>query len=187
MIRLVVGLGNPGQQYKKNRHNAGFLLLDRLVDDLGASWANESKFHGHVAVHVFSQGKVLFLKPQTYMNKSGLSVAAIARFFKIEPEEILVVHDELDFDVGCVKLKKSGGHAGNNGLRDIIACLGVAGFYRVRVGIGRPRVGDVANYVLSDPSKQEMLDISLSFDTVLQKIEDILFGDMALSMNELNR
>jgi len=152
MIKLIVGLGNPGRQYEKTRHNAGFLFLDTLADQLGCTWVNESKFQG-----IFTQGKiantpVMLLKPDTFMNRSGQSVGKIARYYKLQPEEILVVHDELDFNPGIVKLKKDGGHAGHNGLRDIIAHLNSNQFYRLRIGIGRPAAGKfVAVFVLSSP------------------------------------
>ena len=188
MIKLIVGLGNPGRQYEKNRHNAGFLFLDSLVESCGQMWAGESKFHGHVANCLFGREAVILLKPQTFMNKSGLSVAAISRFYKIKVEEILVVHDELDLSVGVVRLKKGGGHAGHNGLRDIIAHLGSRDFCRIRIGIGRPLAGrSVADYVLSNPSKNEIERMGVACNAVELKIGDIVSGDVALSMSELNR
>lgn len=187
MIKLIVGLGNPGRQYEKTRHNAGFLFLDSLADDLGCSWFNEAKFQG-----IFAQGKiastpVMLLKPDTFMNRSGQSVGKIARYYKLQPEEILVVHDELDFNPGMVKLKKDGGHAGHNGLRDIIAHLNSNQFYRLRIGIGRPAVGKVvADFVLSNPSKNEFELLLTAFDFSKGYIAQMVNGDMTVVMNSIN-
>ena len=123
MIKLIVGLGNPGRQYERTRHNVGFLFLDLLADDLGCAWGSESKFQGLLAQGKIGRSPVILLKPDTFMNLSGQAVGKVARYYKLQPEEILVVHDELDFNPGIVKLKKDGGHAGHNGLRDIIAHL----------------------------------------------------------------
>ena len=187
MIKLIVGLGNPGRQYEKTRHNAGFLFLDTLVDQLGCTWVNEAKFQG-----VFSQGKiantpVMLLKPDTFMNRSGQSVGKIARYYKLQPEEILVVHDELDFNPGLVKLKKDGGHAGHNGLRDIIAHLNSKDFYRLRIDIGRPAAGKVvADFVLSSPPKSEFELLLTAFDLSRSYIPQMINGDMAAVMNLIN-
>lgn len=187
MIKLIVGLGNPGQRYEKNRHNAGFLFLDRLVEMCGQSWANEPKFHGFVANCIFNSKKVALLKPQTFMNRSGLSVAAFSRFYKINIEQILVVHDEIDLEVGLVKLKNGGGHAGHNGLRDIMANLGGKGFYRLRLGVGRPEAGkQVADFVLSNPSAAEREVLFSMFSNVESEIATIISGDFSLAMNNLN-
>jgi peptidyl-tRNA hydrolase, PTH1 family len=187
MIKLIVGLGNPGQQYEKTRHNAGFLFLDALASELGCSWSNESRFQGLFAEGSVVNGKVMLLKPHTFMNRSGQSVGKIARYYKLIPEEILVVHDELDFNPGVVKLKKDGGHAGHNGLRDIIAHLGSNEFYRLRIGIGRPAVGAVvADFVLSLPSKQEWEMLVNAFDLSRGFIGQMVAGDMVDVMNKLN-
>ena len=187
MIKLIVGLGNPGRQYEKTRHNAGFLFLDVLAQELGSTWADESRFLALFAVGSVANGKVMLLKPDTFMNRSGQSVGKIARYYKILPEEILVVHDELDFNPGVVKLKKDGGHAGHNGLRDIIAHLGSNEFYRLRIGIGRPAAGKVvADFVLSTPSKQEWEMIVNAFDLSSSFIGQMVTGDMAAVMNKLN-
>ncbi|MFA6053537.1 MAG: aminoacyl-tRNA hydrolase [Methylobacter sp.] len=187
MIKLIVGLGNPGRQYEKTRHNAGFLFLDDLASELGCAWVNESRFDGILAECGCSAGKVMLLKPSTFMNRSGQSVGKVARYYKLSPEEILVVHDELDFDVGMVKLKKDGGHAGHNGLRDIIAHLGSKEFYRLRVGIGRPSKGEaVADFVLSNPSKNEWESILSAFDRANGYVGQMISGDMSVVMNKLN-
>lgn len=188
MIKLIAGLGNPGRQYEKNRHNAGFLFLDHLLDSCGGSWSSESKFHGIVASSHVGGEKVIFLKPQAFMNRSGLSVGSVARYYKFKVDEILIVHDELDLSVGVVKLKKGGGHAGHNGLRDIMTNLGEKDFYRVRLGIGRPVSGrPVADYVLSNPSKEEFSMMLSAFDLIDLQINKIVAGNVAAAMNELNK
>ena len=187
MIKLIVGLGNPGRQYDKTRHNAGFLFLDALATELGCAWANESRFQGLFAEGSVANGKVMLLKPDTFMNRSGLSVGKVARYYKLLPEEILVVHDELDFNPGIVKLKKDGGHAGHNGLRDIIAHLGAKEFYRLRLGIGRPPAGKVvADFVLSSPSKPEWELLMVAFDYSRGFVGQMVAGDLAAAMNKLN-
>ena len=148
---LVVGLGNPGREYAKNRHNVGWMVVDELARRHGASW--REKFAGRLAELRIDGERVALLKPETYMNDSGLSVGAAAQFFKLEPESVLIVHDEGDFDLGRLELKTGGGLAGHNGLRSIAAHLKTPDFMRLRVGVGRPERGDrrpVADYVLSD-------------------------------------
>ena len=188
MIKLIVGLGNPGLKYEKNRHNAGFLFLGYLQESCSSSWSAESRFHGILSNCLVVGNKVLLLKPQTFMNKSGMSVGRVVRYHKIKAEEILVVHDELDLSAGVARLKKGGGHAGHNGLRDIIENLGDNGFYRLRLGVGRPRFGKkVADFVLSDFSKQEMLSMQLTFGAVGLYMDKLVLGEVAGIMNELNR
>jgi peptidyl-tRNA hydrolase, PTH1 family len=187
VIKLIVGLGNPGRQYEKTRHNAGFLFLDRLAIQYGGVWLKEARFQGYLTEGFLAANKVLLLKPETFMNRSGYSVGSVARYYKLLPEEILVVHDELDFNVGVVRLKKEGGHAGHNGLRDIIAQLGSRDFYRLRVGIGRPAPGKVvADYVLSEPSKSDWTAIDAAFDDVMRYMPDIVANDIAVVMNKIN-
>lgn len=186
MIKLIVGLGNPGAKYDKTRHNAGFLFLDGLVGS--GVWANEAKFSAHVASYVVAGEKVLLLKPQTFMNKSGISVGAVARYYKIKNDEIVVVHDELDLEVGVVKLKSGGGHAGHNGLRDIIEKLAGKDFYRLRVGIGRPLVGkNVADFVLSGLSKRDVVVLNDVFSTIEAELSQLISGDVSKVMNVLNK
>jgi peptidyl-tRNA hydrolase, PTH1 family len=187
MIKLIVGLGNPGRQYEKTRHNAGFLFLDALAQELGCIWTSEPRFQGFFAEGSIANGKLMLLKPNTFMNRSGQSVGKIARYYKLHPEEILIVHDELDFNPGMVKLKKDGGHAGHNGLRDIIANLDSKDFYRLRIGIGRPAAGKVvADFVLSPPSKQEWEMLVNAFDLSRSFIVQMVTGDMSAVMNKLN-
>ena len=148
---LVAGLGNPGREYARNRHNAGYLVLDELVRRHSGSW--RSKFSGQVAEIRVDDAKVVLLKPETYMNESGRSVGAAAQFFKVEPADVLVVHDEGDFDLGRLEVKFGGGLAGHNGLRSIAQHLKTQDFRRLRIGVGRPERGDprsLADYVLAD-------------------------------------
>lgn len=187
MIKLIVGLGNPGQQYEKTRHNVGFLFLDRLVSDFGASWSSESKFQGVFSICELLGFKVMLLKPSVFMNRSGLSVGKVARYYKLMPEEILIVHDELDFSPGVVKLKKGGGHAGHNGLRDIISHLESNEFYRLRVGIGRPVAGGlVADYVLSVPSSNDAKLIDFVISDCMGCLNELVSGGIAVAMNKIN-
>ena len=187
MIKLIVGLGNPGQQYEKTRHNAGFLFLDSLVKEFGGAWSNQVRFQGLFAECDVAGVKVLLLKPDTFMNRSGQSVGKVVRYYKLLPEEILVVHDELDFNPGVLKLKKDGGHAGHNGLRDIIAHLSSKEFYRLRIGIGRPSSGKVvSDFVLSAPSKLEWEMMLNAFDMASGCLGQMIAGDMAIAMNRLN-
>jgi PTH1 family peptidyl-tRNA hydrolase len=148
---LVVGLGNPGREYARNRHNVGHMVVDELARRHGGSW--KSKFSGQLAEIRLDGHKVALLKPQTYMNESGRAVGAAARFYKVEPSEVLVVHDEGDFDLGRLELKSGGGLAGHNGLRSTAQHLKTQDFLRLRIGVGRPERGDprpLADYVLSD-------------------------------------
>lgn len=187
MIKLLVGLGNPGRQYEKTRHNAGFLFLDKVLASYGSSWNVESKFQGVVAECLVAGNKLLLLKPQTFMNRSGLSVGQVLRYYKFSVDEVLVVHDELDLAVGMSRLKKGGGHAGHNGLRDIIQHLSGNGFYRMRIGIGRPSPGvSVADYVLSVPSKEDMDVLNNVLDEVVSYLPQIVAGDISAVMNKLN-
>jgi PTH1 family peptidyl-tRNA hydrolase len=155
-IRLIVGLGNPGREYETTRHNVGFQWVDELARSQKLSFKNESKFHGLTARGQLHGHEVLLLKPQTFMNVSGRSVGALTQFYKVEPAEMLVVHDDLDLPPGVARLKMGGGHGGHNGLKDIIAHLGTKDFWRLRIGIGHP--GDraeVSSYVLNDPRREE--------------------------------
>lgn len=188
MIKLIAGLGNPGQQYQKTRHNVGFLFLDHLLQSRSGSWSTESKFHGIIANSFIGSSKIILLKPQTFMNRSGLSVGSVARFYKLKAEEILVVHDELDFEAGVAKLKKGGGHAGHNGLRDIISHLNEKDFYRIRLGISRPAPGkSVSDYVLSKPSKDEQSLLIHAFDWIDSHLDTIISGNFSEAMNNLNK
>ena len=187
MIRLIVGLGNPGKKYSKTRHNAGFLLLDELAKVECVDFSRQARFFGELAEVNKDTGKLYLLKPGTFMNRSGQSVSSVMKYYKIHPEEILVVHDELDFDVGVMKLKSAGGHGGHNGLRDIIASLGVKDFKRLRVGIGRPGSGKVvADYVLSDFSKSDLHCVHELFFDFIGYFPLLLAGNFEALMQEFH-
>ena len=179
MIRLLVGLGNPGPEYEATRHNAGFWWIDTVARRLGAHLSADKAYHGLVARVNRPTGPIWLIEPQTYMNLSGKSVAPLARFFRIAPEEILVVHDELDVLSGQMKLKQGGSAAGHNGLKDIQAQLGSPAFWRLRLGIGHP--GDraeVAGYVLRKPPASERELIEGCIDRSMEALDLLLAGDM---------
>jgi len=178
MIKLIVGLGNPGRQYEKTRHNAGFLFVDRLASLSGAAWSRAGQFQADVAECFIGGNKVLLLKPMTFMNRSGASVSAVLRYYKFEVGELLVAHDELELAEGVARLKWGGGHAGHNGLRDIIAHVGTKDFYRLRIGIGRPSVGGVADYVLSGFSEDALIRVFGLFDVLLRDVDVLLAGNL---------
>lgn len=152
---LIVGLGNPGPQYMNTRHNIGFMVIDELADRLGIS-LSQQKFSGVYGQGMLTSGEpITLLKPQTFMNLSGKSVAPCAHFFKVSPAQIIVIHDELEFSFATLRVKVGGGHAGHNGLKSINASLGTQDFLRLRVGIGRPERGSVSDYVLKNFSSEE--------------------------------
>src|SRR4051795_1220660 len=168
---LVVGLGNPGREYARNRHNAGWMVVDELARRHGGSW--KAKFNGQLADIRLEGHKVALLKPETYMNESGRSVGAAAKFFKVDPESVLVVHDEGDFELGRLEIKVGGGYGGHNGLKSIGQVLGGPDFLRLRIGVGRPERGDprpLADYVLSNFEPHDDADtlISRAADAVEQ-------------------
>ena len=179
MIRLFVGLGNPGPEYEATRHNAGFWWVDALAAKLGARLVAERSWHGHVARANVAGSTVWLLQPMTFMNRSGQSVAALARFYKIAPAEVLVVHDELDLAPGQAKLKCGGGSGGHNGLKDIHAQLGSADFWRLRLGIGHPGVkAEVIDYVLRKPSPEQREAILASIERTLAASPELIAGEM---------
>jgi PTH1 family peptidyl-tRNA hydrolase len=186
-IKLIAGLGNPGREHARDRHNVGFWLVDRLAAAHSAALRKDSRHQALVARITASAGDVWLCEPQTYMNLSGRSVGGLARFYKIEPEEILVVHDELDFPPGTVKMKLGGGVAGHNGLKDIQAQLGTQGFWRLRIGIGHPGDRDVvADYVLNSPTPGERALIEASVERGLEIMSLVLAGDMQGAMHRLH-
>jgi len=179
MIKLFVGLGNPGPEYEATRHNAGFWWLDAVARQLKVSLAMDKSYHGLVARTLVDGQTVWLLAPQTYMNLSGKSVSALARFFKVLPEEILVAHDELDVPPGEAKLKRGGGHGGHNGLRDIHAQVGSHDYWRLRIGIGHPGdKAEVANWVLKKPSPDHRIAIEQTLDRCIKALPELLRGDM---------
>jgi PTH1 family peptidyl-tRNA hydrolase len=179
MIKLFVGLGNPGPEYEATRHNAGFWWIDALARDWKLNLVPERSYHGLAARANIGAQSVWLLEPQTFMNLSGKSVGALARFFKIAPEEILVVHDELDVVPGQAKLKFGGSHAGHNGLRDIHAQLGTGDYWRLRLGIGHPGVkSEVINWVLKKPLKEQREAIEDAIARTLHAAPALVAGEM---------
>ena len=179
MIKLFVGLGNPGAEYEATRHNAGFWWVDALADMLGARLVPERAYQALAARAGTAHGAVWLLQPMTFMNRSGVSVASLARFFKIEPAQVLVVHDELDLMPGQAKLKFGGSAAGHNGLKDVHGMLGTADFWRLRLGIGHPGVkAEVIHYVLKKPSAEHREAIDKSIAQSLEAVDLMLAGDM---------
>ncbi|WBY00501.1 aminoacyl-tRNA hydrolase [Ramlibacter tataouinensis] len=179
MIKLFVGLGNPGAEYEGTRHNAGFWWVDALARQLKLQLSPDKGYHGLVARGNVDGRTVWLLEPQTYMNLSGKSVAALARFFKIAPQEILVVHDELDVPPGQARLKLGGSHAGHNGLRDIHAQLGTGDYWRLRLGIGHPGVkSEVVDWVLRKPAPEQRDALLECIDRTLKAVPALLSGEM---------
>lgn len=186
-ISLMVGLGNPGREYATTRHNAGFWFIDAIARRIGAELRPEPKFHGHVARVSIGGDALWLLQPQTYMNHSGQAVAALARFHKIAPAQILVAHDELDLRSGAVRLKQGGGHGGHNGLRDIIAQLGSRDFTRLRLGIDHPgHSSQVTNYVLGKATQAERQAVCDAIDEVVDLLPNLLAGEFQQLMNHLH-
>ncbi len=186
-IQIIAGLGNPGNDYAHTRHNVGFWFIDQLVSHYHLNLKNESKFSGEIAKLESSAGNIWLLKPTTFMNRSGQAIARLAQFYKIKPEQILVIHDELDLPPGIVKLKKGGGHGGHNGLRDSIAQLGSKDFYRLRLGIGHPGSKErVVGFVLGKTPQSEQLLIESAISKALDSMDIILQGNMQKAMNQLH-
>jgi len=182
--RLIVGLGNPGRDYEETRHNAGFWFCARLAQIWGAALSSESRFHGFVGRNAQS---IWMLLPQTFMNRSGQAVSALARFHRIAPAEILVVHDELDIPPGQLRLKFGGGMGGHNGLKDITSHLGTQDYWRLRIGIGHP--GDrneVVNYVLKPPRREEQAEIDAAIERAIGLWPFIEKGDWNAATQRAN-
>lgn len=190
-IRLIVGLGNPGPEYEQTRHNAGFWLVDNLASSLpGCRLQRESRFNALVGKGTLHGQEVVLLEPQSFMNRSGQSVGGLARFYKINPDEVLVVHDELDLAPGVAKLKKGGSSGGHNGLKDITAALGTQDYWRLRLGIGHPRVlgsqQAVADYVLHRPRKEEQVLIEESIEKSLRVLPLAVEGKFDIATMQLH-
>lgn len=184
---LLVGLGNPGARYAQTLHNAGFRFLEAAARKLGLSLRFEKRFHGYLAEREWRGEKLRLLAPDTYMNRSGQSVSAIAGFFKIPVERILVAHDEIDLEPGDVRLKVGGGHGGHNGLRDVVAHLGSPDFARLRIGVGHPGFADqVVDYVLERAGKEEQDRIDSSINAACEVLPTILDGDLSRAMQILH-
>jgi peptidyl-tRNA hydrolase, PTH1 family len=190
-IRLIVGLGNPGPEYEQTRHNAGFWLVDNLADGIArCRLAREARFNALAAKSRIAGQEVWLLEPQTFMNRSGQSVGALARFYKIAPDEVLVVHDELDLPPGSAKIKKGGSSGGHNGLKDITSALGTQDYWRLRIGIGHPRSlnlqQDVVDFVLHRPRKDEQSLINEAIEKSLGVIPLLCEGKFEVAMMELH-
>jgi PTH1 family peptidyl-tRNA hydrolase len=188
-IRLVVGLGNPGKEYERTRHNAGFWLVERFAQANHVALRKEAKYQALVAriEPSGSNAGAWLLMPQSFMNRSGGAVQMLAGFFKIKPDEILVVHDELDFQPGVARIKQGGGIAGHNGLRDISQRIGSHDYWRLRIGVGRPPAGsEGADYVLEKPPAEEKAAIDGAIDKALALLPQMLAGDMQSAMNKLH-
>jgi PTH1 family peptidyl-tRNA hydrolase len=185
VIRLVVGLGNPGKEYERTRHNAGFWLLERFASANGIALRKDPKFQALLGRHEASGAWLL--EPQSFMNASGRAVQMLAGFFKIKPEEILVVHDELDFPPGVAKMKQGGGIAGHNGLKDISQRLASHEYWRLRIGVGKPPAGqEGADYVLQKPPSEERSAIDAAIEKALTVLPLCLSGDMQTAMQKLH-
>lgn len=185
-IKAIIGLGNPGTKYTRTRHNAGFWFIEALASQMGAHLLSDNKLHGIYAKASTPHQSVHLLMPTTFMNVSGRAAQALQHFYKLHVSEILVVHDELDLLPGVVKLKQGGGHAGHNGLRDIMACLNSPDFMRLRLGIGRPPGEEVSNYVLAAPTEAERISIDRAIDDALRVVPLLLEGKTADAMKQLH-
>ncbi|HBI22196.1 MAG TPA: aminoacyl-tRNA hydrolase [Legionella sp.] len=186
-IKLIVGLRNPGSSYEHTRHNAGGWFVDALARHDHAVFKSDKKMHAELADIRLPQGVCKACLPLTFMNLSGLPVRAVCQFYRIEPSELLVVHDELDLPAGRIKLKTGGGHGGHNGLRDIISHLGRSDFHRLRVGIGHPgHKALVLDYVLGKPAQHERALMLDAIDRGIAVVPHLLTGDIAAAMNVLN-
>jgi len=189
-IRLIVGLGNPGPEYEQTRHNAGFWLVDNLAQAQGRNLSREARFQALAGKTVLAGQEVWLLEPQTFMNRSGQSVGALARFYKIAPEEVLAVHDELDLAPGIARLKKGGSSGGHNGLKDITAALGTPDYWRLRIGIGHPRQMNlqqaVVDFVLHRPRREEQLLIDEAIARSLEVIPALCEGRFEAAMLQLH-
>lgn len=186
-IKLIIGLRNPGPAYEQTRHNAGGWFAIALAQQHALQFKPDKKMQAELAHLELSDNPCKIALPITFMNQSGLAARAICQFYRIQPNEILAVHDELDLPVGRIKIKQGGGHGGHNGLRDIIAQLGTNEFFRLRLGIGHPGHKDLVHqFVLSKPSKQDQQSIFDAIDRGIAAMSLMLSGDIAKAMNQLN-
>ena len=187
MIKLIVGLGNPGPEYTKTRHNAGFWFVDNLVRQFNCQFSPEARFHGEATRITGSGFDCRVLKPRTFMNESGRSVQAMLDYFKINNDEMLVAHDEIDLESGIVRIKQGGGHGGHNGLRDIIARTGAKNFMRLRIGISHPGQRDsVTPHVLGRPGSEDQKLIETAIEKTLSVMPLVFDDEVQKAMNELH-
>lgn len=186
MIKLIIGLGNPGDKYVETRHNVGFMAVDALAKAKGIS-SFQKKFNGEYATYVCDQEKVYLLKPQTYMNLSGECIRPFMDYFKIQKDEILVLYDDLDTPLGRLRLRETGSSGGHNGIKSVILHIGNQDFCRIRIGIGRPTVGTIVDYVLSPFDLKEKADVGQVIDRCVQAIEDLEKKTFSDVMNIYNQ
>ena len=185
-MKLVVGLGNKGREYENTRHNMGFMLVDRYLQYKNITDKFKDKFNAMYIEITINNEKVIFIKPMTYMNNSGIAVRAFVDFYKLNSEDILVISDDLDLDLGKFRLRRNGSSGGHNGLKSIISHLGTDNFKRLRIGISNDK-DDVINYVLSKFSKKELNEIDTMFDTLVNVLDDYFVMDFTSLMSKYNR
>lgn len=186
-LKVIVGLGNPGSKYTETRHNAGFWFVEELAAASGNSFRPEKKFHGELTKVSIAGNDIWLLKPDTFMNRSGLAVKSLMSFYRLKPENLLVAHDEIDLPPGTIKLKTGGGHGGHNGLRDIISHLGTKDFHRLRVGVGHPgNKDDVVDYVLRRPSHDDRSMIDQSVSNARDVMTILAEGSLEKAMHKLH-
>ena len=185
-VTLIAGLGNPGARYANNRHNVGFWFADMLAESNDVTFSYQKKLFGYLCKVSVSSTALILFKPDVYMNESGRSLQAVTRFYQIEPSQILVVHDEIDFPTGKIRLKEGGGHGGHNGLRSIIAAIG-NDFWRLRVGVGHPGHKDqVTGYVLGNASEDDTIEIRTVLRQSKDLLPDLVNGEFEMAMNTLH-
>ena len=186
-LKAIVGLGNPGPKYTETRHNAGFWFIEEVARQYGANFRQEKKFHGEVARVSIEDKDIWLLKPDTFMNRSGLAVQSLLSFYRITADQLLVAHDEIDLPPETIKLKTGGGHGGHNGLRDIISQLGTKDFHRLRIGVGHPGSKDqVVDYVLRNASRDDRIDIDNNIDAAVSIMPELAKGEMERAMHKLH-
>jgi len=186
-LKVIVGLGNPGSKYTETRHNAGFWFIEEVARKYGATFRPDKKFHGEVAKVTVEGKDIWLLKPDTFMNRSGLATQSLLSFYRITAEQLLVAHDEIDLPPGTTKIKSGGGHGGHNGLRDIISQLASKDFYRLRIGVGHPGSKDqVVDYVLRRASQDDQISIDRDIDDAVAVMPDLASGALEQAMQKLH-
>jgi PTH1 family peptidyl-tRNA hydrolase len=186
-LKVIVGLGNPGPKYSETRHNAGFWFIEEVARKYAATFRAEKKFFGDVAKVSLEGRDIWLLKPETFMNRSGQAVKSLLSFYRLNADQLLVAHDEIDLPPGTTRLKTGGGHGGHNGLRDIINQLGTKEFHRLRIGVGHPGSKDqVVDYVLHNPSRDERIQIDRDIDDAVSVLPELASGALELAMQKLH-